>query len=273
MFVALLILLIPIVVSLIAVGARNRAAQALVCSEPRELIRCALAVIPSHPDDRALRRTIDLALGADPRVDVVVVEATPERALQAGAARGLMQQYDAVIELSVEHAGLTQRITRLLDALEDGAHVAIGSRYIPGGGVLGCRRARRLASRGANSLLHWYTRLPLHDVTAHIRAYRRAAIEHAVLHASGHGRSFALEVLLRCHSAGLRLAEVPVTAAGTSGTTSLADIRDLLARAFRWRRPLLLGGLLHLRRLPVVGQAPGRWLERVAATEALIQRL
>lgn len=235
-FVALLILL-AILVSLI-IALRQRAAHGPVCcSEPRELIRRALAVIPADSDDRALERTVDLALRADPRVDVVVVEAAPDRALRAGAARGLTQQYDAVIELSVEHAGLTQRITRLLDALEDGAHVAIGSRYVPGGGVLGCRRARRLASWGANSLLHWCTRLPLHDVTAPIRAYRRAAIEQAVLHAGGRGRSFDLEVLLRCHTAGLRLAEVPVTAAGATCTTSLAESCDLFARAFRWRWP------------------------------------
>lgn len=236
MFVAFLILL-PIAVSLIAVGSRPRVAHAPVCSEPRELIRRALAVIPSHSDDKALRRAVDLAQRADPRVDVVVVDAAPDRALRAGAARGLVQQYDAVIELSVEHAGLTQRITRLLDALEDGAHVAIGSRYVPGGCVLGCRRTRRLVSRGANSLLHWCTRLPLHDVTAPIRAYRRAAIEHAVLHAGGRGRSFGLEVLLRCHDAGLRLAEVPVAAAGATCTTSLAEGCDLFARAFGWRRP------------------------------------
>jgi dolichol-phosphate mannosyltransferase len=240
-FVAFLILL-PVAVSLIVAGSRRRVAHAPVCSEPRELIRRALAVIPSHSDDRALRHAVDLARRADPRVDVVVIEGTPDRALRAGAARGLVQQYDAVIELSVEHAGLTQRITRLLDALEDGAHVAIGSRYVPGGCVLGCRRARRLASRGANSLLHWCTRLPLHDVTAPIRAYRRAAIEHAVLHAGGRGRSFGLEVLLRCHNAGLRLAEVPVAAAGATCATSLAESCDLFARAFRWRRPDALRG-------------------------------
>lgn len=260
MFVALLVLL-PIALSVFAAASRHRVSYARVCSEPRELVRRALVVIPSHSDVQALRRAVELILRSDPRVDVAVVEAMSDRmtcaeltgprvimlrqptsvptdVLRVGAARGLAQQYDAVVELSVEHAGLTQRITGLLQALEDGAHVAIGSRYVSGGCMLDGSVARQLASRGANSVLHWCTRLPLHDVTAHIRAYRRTALERAVLHARGHGRSFALDVLLRCHNAGLRLAEVPVTSAAVAcAPISLAESRDLLARAIGWRRP------------------------------------
>ena len=255
--VALLILL-PVLLALI--GVRHRAMHPSVQAAPRELVRRALVIIPSHPDGRGVEQAVDRVLQTDPRVDVVVVDSAaagaqvagparprvtvlrqpapcgPAEALRLGAARGLQQHYDAVIELSVAHSRLARRITSLLEALDDGAHVAIGSRYIPGGRVLECGVVRRLVSRGVNAAVRWYTRLPLRDVTAHICAYRRAAIEQGVLEATGHGHDFGIDVLLRCRDAGLRLSEVPVTAAGAMGATGLAVGRDVLARAFGWRR-------------------------------------
>jgi dolichol-phosphate mannosyltransferase len=155
----------------------------------------------------------------------------------------MRSNYDAVIEIPVEHSRLARRITSLLEALEDGAHVALGSRYVPGGRVLECGSVRRLTSRGVNGALRRVVGLPVHDVTARVRAFRREAVGDALLRAHGEGRGFGVEVLLRCRSAGLRLTEVPVTAAGpTCATNSLVDSRELIARVVRARRLPLRGG-------------------------------
>ncbi|HSK98544.1 MAG TPA: hypothetical protein VK891_18095, partial [Euzebyales bacterium] len=159
---------------------------------------------------------------------------TPADALRLGAVRGLRQHYDAVVELSVEHSRLARSITSLLEALDDGAHVALGSRYVPGGRVLECSLARRWVSRGVNVALRWYTRLPQHDVAARIRAYRRVAVEQALLRAAGEREDFGLDVLLRCRQAGLQVAEVPVTVAGAVSATDLAEGRNLLGMAMGW---------------------------------------
>lgn len=266
MGLVLLVPLVPLVV-LTACCLRRRAPTPCRRTVPRELIRSALAIIPADADAGATQRAVDRVVGTDARVDVVVVEVavagrpalehvaprvtvlrpaipcTTANALRVGAARGMRSDYDAVIEVPVGHSRLARRITPLLDALEDGAHVALASRYVPGGRVLECGPVRRLASRGANSALRRVTRLPVHDVTARIRAYRREAVRDALLRAHGDGQSFGVDVLLRCRSSGLHVTEVPVTAAACEcATTSLADARGLFARVVRSRRPRLLGG-------------------------------
>jgi dolichol-phosphate mannosyltransferase len=259
--IEVLFVVLSVVLAVSTIAWSVRLGRPCTHAEPRELVRRALVVIPAHPDARALQRAVERSLEADARVDVVVVAAAtgrppivdaagrrvsvlrqppgsgPVDALRLGAACGLARHYDAVVELSVEHSRLAQRITSLLEALDNGAHVAIGSRYTPGGRVLECGRCRRLASRGANAVLRVCTRLPLRDVTSHIRAYRRVVVEHAVLHAEGRGQALGLDVLLRCRSAGFRLAEVPVTAAGSAcARTTLTGSRDLVARVIRPRR-------------------------------------
>ena len=257
-------LVLPVVLSALTICSRHRAAPERARPAPRELIRRALAVLPSSDDSQAVQRAIDRVLATDPRVDVMVVgpaasqlrTVTPRvtvlghlascdqtEALRAGAARALASDYDAVIEVSVEHSRLARRITPLLDALDDGAHVAVGSRYVPGGRVIGCSHPRRWASRSANAALRWVTGLPVNDVTAQIRAYRRPAVEDALMRADGTERTLGLDIMWRCWHAGLRMREVPVTAAGPMcGHVTPAEGRQLLARVVSWRRPPALDG-------------------------------
>ena len=228
-------------------------------AEPRELVRRALTVIPSH-DGEPPQRLIDRIVETDPRVDVVIVAigapersaparltprvtrlhptgaATTDEAMRAGAAWGMRQGYDAIIEVSPEHPQLACATTALLEALDDGAHVAIGSRHVPGSRIMECAASRRLASRYANRALRFLTRVPLHDVTARLRAYRWEAVEYGLAQARGRRRAFALEVLLHCHHAGLRFAEVPVVVRGSiCATTALPDARATLYEALHWR--------------------------------------
>lgn len=250
-------LLVPLVVAA-AVGTVRQRAAARSQPSPRELVRRALVVLPSAGDQRAVLRAVSRVLDTDPRADVLVVESSADRsagideisprvsvlrdpsvsssteALHTGAARALLDGYDAVIELSIAHSGLARRITPLLEALDDGAHVAVGSRYVPGGRVIGCPAGRRIASRGANAALRLLTGVPVADITAHVRAYRRVAVERALLCARGRDRTLSIDVLLHARNAGLRVTEVPVTVAGpmcAAVTPSMG--REVLTRALR----------------------------------------
>lgn len=254
-------LLVPLVVLLVAGPLRRRAA-ARSQPPPRELVRRAVVVLPSDDDQRAVLRAVSRVLDTDPRADVLVVESSPDRAagvdaisprvsvlrdpsvssateaLHTGAARALMDGYDAVIELSIAHSRLARRITPLLEALDDGAHVAVGSRYVPGGRVVGCPTGRRIASRSANAALRLLTGVPVADVTAHVRAYRRVAVERALLCARGRDRTLGIDVMLHARGAGLRVTEVPVTVAGpVCAAVTPAMGREVLARALRARGP------------------------------------
>jgi dolichol-phosphate mannosyltransferase len=268
--VVVVAILLLLAVALMMIGGRDHVGRSWVQPPPRELVRRALAVIPAHADARGLRQAVERVVAADPRVDVLVVQTVTDgasgitavgprvtllrrvagcaspNALRLGAARGLRQHYDAVIELSVEHSHLARRISSLLDALDDGAHVAIGSRYVPGGKVCDCGAVQRLIGRGVNAVLRCYLGLPQHDVAAPVRAYRRVAIEHA-LRADGHGPDFGVDVLRQCHRAALHVVEVPVTATAANSRTEPGGGTDLLARIIGWRRPVPAGDPTHTR--------------------------
>jgi dolichol-phosphate mannosyltransferase len=86
----------------------------------------------------------------------------------------------------------------LLEALSRGADVAIGSRYVLGGGVRNWSLSRRLLSRWGN----WYTGIMLgvgvRDCTSGYRAYRSEVIRSGVVAATtSDGYSFLTEVLFR----------------------------------------------------------------------------
>lgn len=255
-------LLCTLAVAALTAGAWQRAQNRRSHPAPRELVRRALVVLPADDDQRAQLQAISTVVDADPRVDVLVVEpsagmptvvdevsprifvlrhpglTTDAEALRLGAVHALTKGYDAVIELSVRHSALARRLTSLLDALDDGAHVAIGSRYVPGGRVIRCSRTRRLASRAANVTLRCVTGTPVKDLTAHLRVYRREAVERALLAASGADRALGVDILVRCHDAGLQIVEVPVTVAGPQCSAVRPSAgRDMLSLAVTSRLP------------------------------------
>lgn len=253
------LVVLAIVVAAMVTAAHSRDDVPRPHAEPRELVRRALTVVPIHGGELP-RHLIDRIVETDPRVDVAIVAVgsparsalerltprvtrlhrtgvtTADEALRAGAAWGMRQGYDAIIEMPAEHPQLACATTALLEALDDGAHVAVGSRHVPGSRIVGCARRRRLLSRYANRALRYLTRVPLHDVTARLRAYRWEAVEYGLARARGRRRAFALEVLLHCRHAGLRFAEVPVVATGViCAITALPDARAALYEALHWR--------------------------------------
>src|SRR5437588_10877471 len=67
-------------------------------------------------------------------------------------------------------------VPRLIAACEEGADLALGSRYVPGGGTANWGLVRRLISRGASI----YTRvllMPIHDATGGFKCFRRRVLE------------------------------------------------------------------------------------------------
>src|SRR5437879_13612199 len=67
-------------------------------------------------------------------------------------------------------------VPRLIAAVEQGADLALGSRYVPGGGTANWGLVRRLISRGASL----YTRvllMPIHDATGGFKCFRRDVLE------------------------------------------------------------------------------------------------
>ena len=100
----------------------------------------------------------------------------------------------------------------LVAAIDAGADVAIGSRYVPGGSTPDWPWIRRMISRGGNLYARGLLGLSTRDATAGYRAWAPTAlgvVDPLTAQASGYG--FQVEMVRRAESAGLTIAEVPIT--------------------------------------------------------------
>ncbi len=89
--------------------------------------------------------------------------------------------------------------------------IAIGARYIPGGGVVNWSWRRRFLSRNANRIARWALRLPASDMTSAFRAYSRDALAAVGLDEMRcEGYAFLVELLYRCWKKGYTIGETPI---------------------------------------------------------------
>lgn len=182
----------------------------------------------------------ELAL-ADPERVHVMHRTTKDglgAAYLAGFAWGLGRQYSVLVEMDADGSHAPEQLHRLLDALDRGADVAIGSRYVPGGEVRNWPRRREMLSKTAN----WYARLLLgvdiHDITAGYRAYRREVLEKIDLSAvDSKGYGFQVDLTWRSINNGFTVAEVPITFAEREYGESKMDgstIREAIVKVAQW---------------------------------------
>jgi dolichol-phosphate mannosyltransferase len=82
-----------------------------------------------------------------------------------------------VVEMDADLQHPASALPKLVEAIENGADVAVASRYVDGGGISGWSWWRRMISKGANAYARRLLRLPVRDATSGFRAYRRQAAE------------------------------------------------------------------------------------------------
>ena len=97
-------------------------------------------------------------------------------AYRAGFAQGLEQGYGILIEMDSDLQHDPAMLPALIHAVQDGADLAIGSRYVPGGAVPGWRLSRRVISQGGNIYAALVLGMKVRDATAGFRAYSADAL-------------------------------------------------------------------------------------------------
>jgi len=100
---------------------------------------------------------------------------------------------DVLVEMDADLQHPASALPGLVTAIGNGADVAIASRYIPGGGISGWGRLRRMVSRGANAYARSMLGLSVKDATSGYRAFSRAAAE-AVARADLPAKGFEFQV-------------------------------------------------------------------------------
>jgi len=132
-------------------------------------------------------------------------------AYRAGFAAVLDQEYDAVVSMDADFSHDPASLPAMREALDHGADIVIGSRYVTGGGVTDWPVRRQLLSKWGNR----YTRAVLgvapYDITSGFRAYRSDALRAIKPESTtAEGYAFLTELIRRGSAAGLRIEETPI---------------------------------------------------------------
>ena len=130
----------------------------------------------------------------------------------AGFRRALSDGADFVLEMDCDFSHDPNDVPRLLGAVEQGADLALGSRYIAGGGVRNWGLVRRLISEGGSLYARVLLGVGVRDLTGGFKCYRRAVLETIDLDAvDSKGYAFQIETTYRALRAGFKVVEVPIT--------------------------------------------------------------
>jgi dolichol-phosphate mannosyltransferase len=154
----------------------------------------------------------DELAAADPQVSVL--HRTEKAGLGAAYLHGfsvaLEAGYDVVGEMDADGSHQPEQLPLLLAALAD-ADLVIGSRWVSGGSVVNWPLSRKVLSVGGNLYARLLLGIPLRDVTAGYRVFRRTTLEAVDLASvQSAGYIFQTDLAFRTLRAGLRVVEVPI---------------------------------------------------------------
>ncbi len=156
----------------------------------------------------------------------------------AGFRHALDSGAGYVMEMDSDFSHDPADLARLLQAVYDGADLALGSRYVPGGGVEEWGMLRRFISEGGSTYARLVLGLHVKDLTGGFKCFRREVLE--AIHFDGvrsQGYAFQVELTYRAVQAGFRVVEVPIVFRDRQRGTSKMSWR--IAVEAIWLVPLL----------------------------------
>ena len=227
----------------------------------------ALLVLPTFEEADNIARVLEAIRASNPEIDVLVVDdASPDGTAQIaetigsklgqvevlsrpgklglgsaykdGFRWGLQNDYQVLIEMDADFSHDPRDLQRLVAAVEEGADLAIGSRYVPGGSIPGWVWHRRILSRWGNVYARLMLGIEVFDMTSGFRAYRSSLLGKVPLDqivANGYG--FQIEMVREVVLAGGDVVELPIRFADRTAGRSKMSGRipvEALAIVSRW---------------------------------------
>ncbi len=229
-----------------------------------EVLRRLRAAVPHADvlvvDDSSPDGTADVAKAAAHELGGVEVVVRPGKAglgsaYRQGFSEGLASGHDVLVEMDSDLSHDPAVLPDLLRAVADGADLAIGSRYVPGGSIPNWPFHRRALSRWGNRYAAKMLRLDVRDSTSGFRAYRAEIlrqIDLGAVRADGYG--FQIEMAYRAARLGGRIVEMPIEFRDRERGTSKMSMRivvEAIALVTAWgvrdriRRPFTPAGSAH----------------------------
>jgi dolichol-phosphate mannosyltransferase len=129
----------------------------------------------------------------------------------AGFRQALADGAELILELDCDFSHDHADVPRLIAACESGADLALGSRYVPGGGTENWGLGRRIVSWGGSFYARLLLGVGIRDLTGGFKCYRRHVLETIDLEAiDSKGYAFQIEITYRTLRKGFRVVEVPI---------------------------------------------------------------
>lgn len=153
-------------------------------------------------------------------------------AYMAGFKWAINKNYQIICEMDSDGSHKASDLPKLINAVKNGADLAIGSRRVKGGKIIGWNWRRHAISWGVSTISHIILDVKQKDITAGFRAYSRPAID-CILKNSirSKGYSFQVESLWLLNKKGVKIKEIPVEFIDRKlgqSKLSLDDSRELL---------------------------------------------
>jgi dolichol-phosphate mannosyltransferase len=201
--------------------------------------RTAIA-IPTYNEREGLRDIVGAVRAAAPEASILIVDDnSPDGTGQLGdelaaadpavrikhrpAKKGLGPAYldafrqlldegwEHVVQMDADFSHDPADVPRLLAALDAGADLAVGSRYVEGGSSVNWGPGRRFVSRGGSLYARTILGLHIRDLTSGFKAWRRETLGRVAtsqIEANGYG--FQIEMTTRALWSGARVVELPI---------------------------------------------------------------
>jgi dolichol-phosphate mannosyltransferase len=130
----------------------------------------------------------------------------------AGFKWAIEHRYDYIFEMDADFSHNPQDLLKLYDACANqGADVAIGSRYVSGVNVVNWPMGRVLMSYFASKYVRMVLGMKVHDTTAGFVCYRREVLETIELDKIRFkGYAFQIEMKFTAFKCGFKIQEVPI---------------------------------------------------------------
>lgn len=166
-------------------------------------------------DDRSPDGTGELADGLAAELPFLAVLHRPHKeglgpAYIAGFRWALERDAELILQMDCDFSHDPADLPRLVAATEE-ADVALGSRYVEGGGTVNWGRGRRAISRFGSFYSRALLGVSIRDLTGGFKCYRRAVLETIALdRIRTKGYAFQIETTYRALAAGFRVVEIPI---------------------------------------------------------------
>lgn len=138
----------------------------------------------------------------------------------------LEKGYEFIFEMDADFSHNPDDLLRLYDACANqGADLAVGSRYVSGGKLVNWPLNRKLISKGGALYTKLITWMPVNDPTAGFICYRKAVLQKIPLdNVQFVGYAFQVEMKYRAWKLGFKIKEVPITFIDrTEGTSKMSS--------------------------------------------------